>query len=369
MNILILFSQPWRVGGAETHTEALIKGLAGHDVYLVVNHGSDEKKLGKIKELYPYTKITRIQTRGANLFKWRRDFQKLCALIKEKRIEIISAQQRTSGIWAHLLKRNLKIPYTVTMHDPWHRAFLKPLYANVFSEVFAVSENLANTLAQYLKIPRESIHLINNGIDFSSFYPLNKYACREKLGLSANDKIILHVSRLSRIKGAVSLRIIEGMEKVLEHCPTAKLVIIGEGPLRLEIEKKINELKSKFENRFEIHNFVDNILEWYNASDILVGEGRVAMETLACEKPIVAIRNAESFIGVITMKNIAYACDVNFDGRDRDACTQQVALEIEKAFAVTNEECKQIANYIKTRLSIETMVNKYLTVFESLTKK
>ena len=39
MNILILFSQPWRVGGAETHTEALIKGLVGHDVYLVVNHG------------------------------------------------------------------------------------------------------------------------------------------------------------------------------------------------------------------------------------------------------------------------------------------------------------------------------------------
>lgn len=369
MNILILFSQPWRVGGAETHTEALIKGLAGHNVYLAVNHGSDTKRLEKIEKLYPYTTIVKIQTRGVNLIDWQRDFQKLCVLIKENGINIISAQQRTSGIWAHLLKRKLKIPYTVTMHDPWHRAFFKPLYANIFSEIFAVSQNLANALVQEFKIPRESIHLINNGIDFSSFQPLSKSLCREKIGLSTDDKIILHVSRLSRIKGAVALRIIESMKMVLNDFPTARLVIIGEGPLRLAIEKEMDTLKSRFGNRVEIHNFVDNIQEWYNAADILIGEGRVAMETLACEKPIIAIRNAQSFIGAITKENIAYACDVNFDGRDRDASVQQLAIEIEKAFSITNEECREIAEYIKTRLSIETMVKKYLTVFERLTKK
>ena len=36
MNILILFSQPWRVGGAETHVEALLKGLEEHKIFLAV---------------------------------------------------------------------------------------------------------------------------------------------------------------------------------------------------------------------------------------------------------------------------------------------------------------------------------------------
>ena len=52
MNILILFTQPWKTGGAETHVEALLKGLCTHKVFLAVNHGSDESKLAKLKEKY-----------------------------------------------------------------------------------------------------------------------------------------------------------------------------------------------------------------------------------------------------------------------------------------------------------------------------
>lgn len=33
MNILILFTQPWKTGGAETHVEALLKGLCTHKVF------------------------------------------------------------------------------------------------------------------------------------------------------------------------------------------------------------------------------------------------------------------------------------------------------------------------------------------------
>ena len=43
----------------------------------------------------------------------------------------------------------------------------------------------------------------------------------------------------------------------------------------------------------------------------------MAIETLACEKPVVAIRNDKYFIGLITKDNIEYACKVNFDGKDK----------------------------------------------------
>ncbi len=82
-----------------------------------------------------------------------------------------------------------------------------------------------------------------------------------------------------------------------------------------------------------------------------------------------AIRNGESFIGAIRAANIAYACDVNFDGRDKVVNPTQLATEIITAFEVSPAECKEIASYIKTRLSIETMVNKYMAVFKKLTAK
>ena len=67
-----------------------------------------------------------------------------------------------------------------------------------------------------------------------------------------------------------------------------KLVIIGEGHLEKKIEDRADRFNQKYGNWIEVKNFVEDISLWYNATDILIGEGRVAIETLACEKPVVA---------------------------------------------------------------------------------
>lgn len=366
MNILILFSQPWRVGGAETHVEALLKGLEGHNLFLAVNEGSNEEKLVQLKRKYPHLTIVMIQARGANLFRWLRDITMLCNLIKHEQIDVISAQQRTAGIWAHILCHHTKVSYTVTMHDPWHRAMFKAIYAKMFAAVFAVSRNLKDKLIEEFSFKKEQIYLINNGIDFDSFTPKSPQVCRHQLGLDRESKIILHVSRLSNVKGAVSLTIIESMKHVLAARPDVKLVIIGEGPMRNQINEQISAFNQQYGDKISIYDFVSNITDWYNAADILVGEGRVAIEALACLKPIVAIRNAEAFIGAITPKNIAYACDVNFDGQDQRVIAENMATEIDKAFLLEISGSKQIAEYIKDRLSLKNMAKAYLNVFKQI---
>lgn len=366
MNILILFSQPWRVGGAETHVEALLKGLEEHNLFLAVNEGSDEDKLAQLKQKFPRLTIVMIQARGANLLRWKRDIALLCDLIKREHIDVISAQQRTAGIWAHIIHYYMQVPYTVTMHDPWHRAMFKFIYAKMFAAVFVVSRNLSDKLIEQFGFSKEQIVLINNGIDFHAFKPMQKEACREKLRLAPEDKIILHVSRLSNVKGAVSMIIIDSMKHVLKMQPNAKLIIIGEGPMRNEISEKIASFNQRYGDTIRIYDFVTNIIEWYNATDILVGEGRVAMETLACLKAIVAIRNAQTFIGAIDTNNIAYACDVNFDGKDQNVTTENMAGEIEKALQLELSESERIAEYIKERLSLENMAKAYLGVFKRL---
>ena len=366
MNILILFTQPWKIGGAETHVEALIKGLYMHNIYLAINKGSNDERIHRLKKKYKNLEIIEIQSRGINIFKWKKSLDKLKRIIITKHIDVISAQQRTAGIWAWRLYKSTSIKYTVTMHDPWHRAKLKNVYAKIFPKMIVVSKNLAQILYEQYNFDKNSVTLINNGVDFSLFKPMDKKVARDKLLLNTKEKMILHVSRFSNTKGAVALLIIKTMEFLAKKKIFYKLVIIGEGPLKDKIKERAKVFNEKYGNWIIVKNFVEDIYLWYNATDILIGEGRIAIETLACEKPIIAIRNDKNFIGKITKENIKYACDVNFDGKDKVATSSIMAEEILETFQVNNSECKNIAIYIKERLNIDKMAKSYLDIFRSL---
>jgi len=369
LNILILFSQPWRVGGAETHVEALIKALSEHTIILAVNRGSNTEKLQKIRQEFANVEIVEVQARGINVFQWMMDLYKLVNLIKNNYIEIVSAQQRNAGIWGYFLNQYTGVPFVVTMHDPWHRAFIKKIYAKLFPKIIVVSKNLTDILVNNFGFKQDQIKFINNGIDFAKFVPQNQKRVRNMLGLSQNSKIILHVSRLSNIKGAVSLALIDSMEYVLRQDKEVKLIIIGEGPLRAELDRKAKIWNEKYQNTIEVKDFTDDISAWYNAADVVVGEGRVAIEAMACERPIVAIRNGEQFLGAVTAENIANAIEVNFDGKQLSVTPKALAAEIEKAFQVSPEQRGQIAHLIRDLLSIGEMGKKYYTVFTSLRQK
>lgn len=366
MNILILFSQPWRVGGAETHVESLLKGFAGNKIFLAVNQGSHEEKLNSLRQRYPHVQVVVIQARGVNFWRWRCDLRRLARLIVTERIDVIAAQQRTAGIWAYLLWRKTGIPYTVTMHDPWHRAKFKTLYPKIFPVIFAVSANLAMALIEKFGFEQAQVRLINNGIDFQSFCPGSAAAARGRLNLLPEANIILHVSRLSNVKGAVSLKIIESMAEIVRENPRAQLWIIGEGPLRGRIAQAIAEFNRLHGEKIFLHDFVDTIMDWYHACDLLIGEGRVAMEALACHKPVVAIRNADQFIGAVLPDNIAYACDVNFDGTDLRVTPEALAAAVKSAAWLDDADLKRIADYIKLRLSDEKMAECYRQVFAEI---
>ncbi len=366
MNILILFTQPWRIGGAETHIEAMLKGLSEHKIFLAVNIGSDEIKLSRLEKNFSNLKIVKIQSRGINIFAWKSSLRHLKNLIINEKIDIISAQQRTAGIWAWRLSKATKIKYTVTMHDPWHRAKFKHFYPKIFPQMLVVSKNLANVLYEQYGFSKESVHIVNNGVDFLQFKLIDKNISRQELNINLpiKNKMILHVSRMSNVKGAVSMVIIDALEYLASKQIFYKLVIIGEGPYRKKIEERAEAFNKKYGDWITIKNFVSDINLWYNATDILIGEGRVAIEALACEKPVIAIRNSKSFIGLITNKNIAYACEVNFDGKDKPATGKYMAEEIERAFKLSEENSKSISQYVKQNLSIINMVEVYLNIFK-----
>jgi glycosyltransferase involved in cell wall biosynthesis len=74
--------------------------------------------------------------------------------------------------------------------------------------------------------PREKLWVNPTGIDLDSFQPDT---------VAARENLVLFVGRLVEKKGCIHL--IRAMRSVQRRCPSANLVVIGDGPLRDELEK------------------------------------------------------------------------------------------------------------------------------------
>lgn len=371
MNILILFSQPWRVGGAETHVKALIAGLeaCNHQVYLAVNRGSDQQQLDNLMNEFPHLQLLTIQARGVNILAWIASIKKLADWIQRENIDVISAQQRTAGLWAWLLHKKTGRPFTVTMHDSWHRVLGAKHYARIFPEMIVVSRNLENRLIRDFDFSPTAIHFIQNGIDFTKFIDRSSDEAKKELALAVDQPLLLHVSRLSSIKGAVAIALLESLELVLKKWPKLQVVIIGEGPLRAVVEEKANEVNQKMGQVVSIHPFTDQIVTWYQAADLVIGEGRVAIESLACARPVVAIRNGQTFFGAVTPDNLEESMSVNFDGQNWPVTPENLVQELEMAVNLSHDSCTQITNRLKKRMSLEIMSNQYMELFQKMVEE
>ena len=125
-----------------------------------------------------------------------------------------------------------------------------------------------------------------NGIDINYF--------KKKKKEEKTEIIILSVGRLVWEKGYFYA--IDAIKKLVLKNPhkNIKYNIIGEGPLRKEIQKKI--IYEKLENQIILHGekFKEEVLEFYNKSDIFllssIAEALpvVILEASSCELPVVA---------------------------------------------------------------------------------
>lgn len=91
-------------------------------------------------------------------------------------------------------------------------------------------------------VPAHKAMTLLNAVPVDDFgiTPERRAAARAALGLSAGDVVVGCVGRLVELKNHHSL--IRLWPDVLARCPAAKLVLIGEGPLRPELEQLIAEL-------------------------------------------------------------------------------------------------------------------------------
>lgn len=164
---------------------------------------------------------------------------------------------------------------------------------------------------QFLK--RSFTAVIPTGAPNKKFRLMNKEACRSRLALSLNKKIIVTVCRLGKEK-RLGLAI-EAFHEASSVLPNTIFIIIGDGQELRRLKNKVSELG--LEDKVKFIGFVENsnIPYYLNAADLflLTSEREngpiVTKEALACGIPVVssAVGDVEEYLnkrsGIVVRSN------------------------------------------------------------------
>jgi L-malate glycosyltransferase len=159
--------------------------------------------------------------------------------------------------------------------------------------VIVVSEGLASFLQEVEHLPRRKMVIIGNGVDprFAS-RGLPREEARLRLGLASFDPVLGSLGRLAPQKGHRDL--LEALPAILEVFPRAGLVIAGEGPSRLDLERAARRLGIEARVAFLGHRrdvpVVLSALDLFLLPSRWEGLPQALLEAMALALPVVAAR-------------------------------------------------------------------------------
>jgi glycosyltransferase involved in cell wall biosynthesis len=215
----------------------------------------------------------------------------------ERKISILHCHGYKSNFYGLLAASNSRVKKVTTCHN-WLGGgikmslyeYLDKLLLNAFDKIVVVTEALKDDVLRYV-VGKEKVLVINNGVDGHRFSPSrSEDSVKRRLGIEGNEKVIGTVGRLSPEKGHVYL--LKAFEKIVLKVPDARLVIVGTGPLRQDLESKVKALG--LDERVLFLGARKDVPQLLNAMDVFVlpsifeGMPVALLEAMACARPIVA---------------------------------------------------------------------------------
>lgn len=113
--------------------------------------------------------------------------------------------------------------------------------------IVAVSSGLASVVARRYDLPRERISTIPNGVDVDRFLPMDSGRARAQLGWPDVPSVVF-VGNLVPWQGVDVL--ISATVEIARRVPRVRVIIIGDGPMRAELERYAARLRVDSHVRF-----------------------------------------------------------------------------------------------------------------------
>ncbi len=301
-----------QINGVVTSIRALEKELnkQGHKVYIFATTHPEAKQTARVFRLPSMPFWSMPSHRVAFSFS-----PQAMKLIKSLDLDIIHTQTEFPlGMLGKTAATMFNIPIVHTYHTMYEdyvhyilRGYvITPKMAQEFSKFFcnaaeavvAPSPKVYNALRNY-GVTRD-IEIIPTGIQLKPFKKSNftKKGIsdqRIKYGFTDNTPLILSLGRVAKEK-SIDV-VIKAMPELLKKLPDAKLLIVGDGPVRPALEELTSNLKLNNSVIFAGQQPWSDVPKFYQMADVFVTastsetQGLTYAEAMAGEIPVVAKRD------------------------------------------------------------------------------
>ncbi|HHM06041.1 MAG TPA: glycosyltransferase [Gammaproteobacteria bacterium] len=220
----------------------------------------------------------------------------LARFLRRHHTRLLHLHNSTAFFYGALAGRLARVPAIVyTEHgrdfaSSRKARLINPVLARLVDRVVTVAEFCQDYLAAE-GVSRRRMETIHNGIDGARFgAAFDTAALRAALGLAPAQPVIGIVARLDPIKNHRLL--LKAMAAVRGCCPDAVLLIIGDGPLRAELEAQARALQ--LAGRVHFLGGRDDVPALLALMDVFVlcshseGLSLTLIEAAAAARPIVA---------------------------------------------------------------------------------
>lgn len=290
MKILLLTTR-LQYGGIGVYTVTLAEALKqrGHSLRVASGGGElvAELEARGIEHIY-----LNINTKSeVNPIVWLASGN-LIGSIEKNKPNIIHAQTRVTQVLAYLVWRRRQIPYVSTCHGFFRPRLGRRVFPCWGQKAIAISEAVREHLVNDLKVKKENVSLVYNGVDTERFkrsLAQNEAAAyKSNIGLK-DGPVIGVIARLSPVKGHRFL--LMAMKEVLRDVPEAQLLIIGDGPIKAELVNlalQLNIAGSVFlEGSTPDTTKPLSIIDVFVLPSLQEGLGLSIMEAMAAGRPVV----------------------------------------------------------------------------------
>jgi len=236
---ILVITTGLRLGGAEQQIAALARAFValGHSVAIVsLTEGQEIDLPAGI----PVTELGMRKTPLSMLAALR----KTRRVVRQWRPDVIHSHMVHGNLFARALTRTGRMPPVVcSAHSAREGGTLRTLAYRLTDRWCALTTHVSEAGRQAMvasgAAPARRVIVMPNGIDTSRFRPDDaaRERVRRDLGLGAQDVLVLNVGRLVPEKDQATL--IEAFRLVARAVPHARLVIVGEGPLRQALQDRI----------------------------------------------------------------------------------------------------------------------------------
>lgn len=252
--------------------------------------------------------------------------------IKNLNLDIVHTQTEFSlGTFGKIISSAFKIPMVHTYHTMYedyvhyiaHGTLITPAMSHSFSRIFCNSADavIAPTQKVYDSLRSYGVYknmfVIPTGINTDRFMKSNFkkediLELKKSYGFEENTPVILILGRIAEEKSIDT--IFKAAPKIFEQIPEARILIVGDGPYKKNLEKLAEELNIEDKIVFAGSKPWEEINKYYQLGTVFVSastsetQGLTFAEAMSASIPVVA-KNDKCIAGLISDNETGFLFD------------------------------------------------------------